>query len=75
MNPTTSPDRDPVSEAVGRDQIAAYDELAARPGPELRVVMEELLARSRWIEPHPEHSPERAKYPASGFTVLPLRIR
>lgn len=42
---------------------------------ELRVVLEELLALTRWIEPHPERSPERAKYPASGFATLPLRIR
>lgn len=41
---------------------------------ELRVVLEELLARTRHIEPDPERSPERAQYPASGFAVLPLRI-
>lgn len=42
---------------------------------ELRIVLEELLARTRSIEPHPERSSARARYPASGFTVLPLWMR
>ncbi len=42
---------------------------------ELRIVIEELLARTSAIEPVPEHPPTGAVYPASGFATLPLRIR
>ncbi|HJV62884.1 MAG TPA: cytochrome P450 [Albitalea sp.] len=42
---------------------------------ELRVVMEELLARTRHIEPLAEHRPDRAVYPSSGFSTLMLRLR
>jgi len=41
---------------------------------ELRVVMEELLARTNRIALVPENRPVRAAYPASGFASLPLRI-
>lgn len=40
---------------------------------ELRIVMEELLARRR-IALVPDEPPARAMYPASGFSSLPLRI-
>jgi hypothetical protein len=40
---------------------------------ELRVVVEELLG-SRQIEPAPGSVPVRAIYPASGFSLLPLRV-
>jgi len=42
---------------------------------EMRVAMEELLARTTRIEPVPDRSPTGAVYPASGFATLPLRIR
>ena len=41
---------------------------------ELRIVMEELLARTRGIALVPGKPPIRAMYPASGFSSLPLRI-
>lgn len=41
---------------------------------ELRLVMEELLARTRRIAPVPGKPPVRAMYPASGFASLPLWI-
>jgi hypothetical protein len=41
---------------------------------ELRVVMEELLARTPRISLVPGKPPVKAKYPASGFSSLPLRI-
>ncbi len=41
---------------------------------ELRVLMEELLRRTRRIEPVPGKSPMLAVYPASGFSELLLRI-
>ncbi|WP_445503720.1 cytochrome P450 [Microvirga sp. G4-2] len=41
---------------------------------ELRVVMEEFLARTRGIVLVPERPPVRATYPASGFPSLTLRI-
>jgi len=42
---------------------------------EMRVAMEELLARTTRIEPFPDRQPASAVYPASGFATLPLRIR
>jgi hypothetical protein len=42
---------------------------------EMRVVMEELLARTTRIEPVPDSPPTGAVYPASGFATLPLRLR
>ncbi len=42
---------------------------------EMRMVMEELLARTAWIEPIPGRPPTSAVYPASGFATLSLRIR
>jgi hypothetical protein len=36
--------------------------------------MDELLRRTRRIEPAPGKSSTLAVYPASGFSVLPLRI-
>lgn len=42
---------------------------------EMRVCMEELLKRTSQIQPVSGKSPTIAKYPASGFTVLPLQIR
>lgn len=42
---------------------------------ELRVAMEELLARTTRIQPVPDKPPTRAVYPASGFATLSLRIR
>lgn len=41
---------------------------------ELRVALEELLARTRRIAPVRGKPPARAMYPASGFSSLPLRI-
>jgi cytochrome P450 len=42
---------------------------------EMRVVMEELLARTARIDPIPGKPPTDAVYPASGFVTLYLRIR
>ncbi len=42
---------------------------------EMRVAMEELLARTVRIEPVPDKPPTGAVYPASGFATLPLRLR
>jgi len=42
---------------------------------EMRVSMEELLARTTRIDPIPDRPPASAVYPASGFATLPLRIR
>ena len=42
---------------------------------ELQVVMEELLRHSTAIELAPDRSPINARYPESGFSALPLRIR
>jgi cytochrome P450 len=42
---------------------------------ELRVVMEDLLKHTAWIELVPGRSPANAVYPASGFATMPLRIR
>ena len=42
---------------------------------ELRVFLEELLARTRELTLMPEKSPAIAVYPASGFATLPLRVR
>lgn len=42
---------------------------------ELLVAMEELLARTTWIDPIPDRPPIGAVYPASGFATLPLRLR
>ena len=42
---------------------------------ELRVFLEELLARTREMILVPEKSAALAVYPASGFATLPLRIR
>jgi cytochrome P450 len=42
---------------------------------ELRVITEELLARTAQIEPVPGKPPTNAIYPASGFSALPLIIR
>lgn len=42
---------------------------------EMRLAMEELLARTTRIQPVPDKSPTRAVYPASGFSTLSLRIR
>jgi cytochrome P450 len=41
---------------------------------ELRLVLEELLARTRAIKPLTGKPPEQAHYPASGFSTLPLWI-
>lgn len=42
---------------------------------ELRVFLEELLARARELALVPEKPAELAVYPASGFATLPLRVR
>ena len=42
---------------------------------ELRVVTEELLAATDWIEPDRDHAPQRAAYPGSGFVTLTVRVR
>jgi len=42
---------------------------------ELRVVMEELLARTTAIELVPGRPPTLASYPASGYALLPLQVR
>ena len=41
---------------------------------ELRVVLEELLGRTRSIEPAAGQPPQQASYPASGYSVLPLQV-
>ena len=41
---------------------------------ELRIVMEELISRTRGFSLVPARPPTRATYPASGFASLPLRI-
>jgi cytochrome P450 len=41
---------------------------------ELRIMMEELLKGTSEVAPAPGHQPMLAIYPASGFSVLPLRI-
>ena len=41
---------------------------------EMRVALEELLARSTQIQLVPDKPPTRAVYPASGFATLPLQI-
>ncbi|HSH41450.1 MAG TPA: cytochrome P450 [Arenicellales bacterium] len=41
---------------------------------ELRVAIEELLARVTHIQLRPDRSPCRASYPAAGFAVLPVRL-
>ncbi len=41
---------------------------------ELRIVMEELLGRTREIALVAEQEPVKALYPGSGFSMLPLRI-
>ena len=41
---------------------------------ELRLVMEELLRCSRSISAVPEKTPLLARFPASGFSTLPLQI-
>lgn len=42
---------------------------------ELRILMEEFLARVDTLEPAPEGPPERAVFPAGGFSYLPMVIR
>ena len=42
---------------------------------EMRVFLEELLARTREIATVPEKPAELAVYPASGYATLPLRVR
>ena len=42
---------------------------------ELRIAMEELLARTSRIELDPERLPALAVYPSSGYTTLPVVIR
>jgi cytochrome P450 len=42
---------------------------------EMRVLMEVLLDRTTSIDPIADQTPSLAKYPASGFVTLPLRIR
>jgi len=41
---------------------------------ELRIIMEELLGRTNEITPVAGKEPVKALYPASGYSVLPLRI-
>lgn len=41
---------------------------------ELRVVMEEMLKSTRWIDTVPGRQPTLAVYPASGFSALPLLL-
>lgn len=42
---------------------------------ELRLVVEEVLASARAIEPMPETPAECARYPAGGFSSVPLLFR
>ena len=42
---------------------------------EMRVCMEELLQRTRQIQPVVGKLPTNARYPASGFATLPLQVR
>lgn len=41
---------------------------------ELRVLVEELLKRTRWIALAPGRQPITAVYPASGFAALPMQL-
>jgi cytochrome P450 len=41
---------------------------------EMRVAMEELLARTTRLELLPDQMPTKAVFPASGFSTLPLRV-
>lgn len=42
---------------------------------EMRVFLEELLSHSTAIFPDPEREPVYARYPASGFSTLPVKFR
>ena len=42
---------------------------------ELRLLMEALLAGTRGIDLAPNQTPERARFPASGFASLPVRMQ
>lgn len=42
---------------------------------ELRVALEELLARTTAIEPGTTAPPQRDRYPSNGFETLPVRLR
>ncbi|WP_430298350.1 cytochrome P450 [Sinomonas sp. B1-1] len=60
------------------DNLLYGDGVHACPGAplarlELRIVMDELLAATASIEPGDE-APQRATYPGSGWTSLPLRL-
>jgi cytochrome P450 len=74
---------DPEAFRPNRDQAAnlLYGAgIHACPGAplarmEMRIVMEELLARTTLISLIPEELPTNAIYPASGYASLPLRIR
>lgn len=41
---------------------------------QLRVVMEELLASTRWLAPVAGQAPVNARYPGSGYSQLPLAV-
>jgi len=68
------PDRDPSANLLygARIHVCPGAPLARM---EMRVVMQELLARTTRIEPIPDRPPTSAVYPASGFATLFLRIR
>ena len=44
-------------------------------GLEMRLVMEELLGRTISISAIPGKLPQQARYPASGYSSLPLQLR
>jgi cytochrome P450 len=67
------PDRDPA------DNLLYGAGIHVCPGAplarlELRTILGELLRGSAWIEPAPGRAPQRARYPGSGFALLPVRI-
>lgn len=66
-------DRDPATNLLYRAGIHVCPG-ASLARLELRVLIEELLGRTKSIAMIPDKKPARAIYPASGFSSLPLRI-
>lgn len=66
-------DRDPASNLLYGSGIHACPG-APLARVELRIGMEELLARTTWIALVPGSLPTKAVYPGAGFSVLPLCI-
>lgn len=68
------PDRDPAANLLYGAGIHVCPG-APLARMELRVVLEELLARTTRIDPAAGKAPVGAVYPASGFSTLPVRIQ